>query len=156
HARELEATADAALRRIGDPAALRARWTVLDATIPMMSGDIQEAVTRVGKAIPRLESTHQAGQALTLYRMHAALVLGLGRLDEARASHDREVDGNRELYGPKHPEYADARIARGSFLFMHQDYGGATADLELGYQILTDTLGADSLMTIKAGGELAS
>ncbi len=155
HARELDATADAALHRIGDPADLRARLSVLDASIPLMAGDLTEAQARIGKTIPKLESTHHQREALTLYRMQAAVMLGLGRLDEAHAAHDHEVDANRELLGVKHPDYADARIARGSFLFMHQDYAGATADFEIGYQILVDTLGADDLMTVKAGAELA-
>jgi predicted Ser/Thr protein kinase/tetratricopeptide (TPR) repeat protein len=155
-ARELDATADAALRRIGDPPELRAKLTVLDATLPAMTGDYPEALARVSRAIPKLEAARLYKAASSLYRLHSALLTGLGRRAEARAGHDHEVDSTRELLGATHPSYGEAVIARGTYLFNEEAYAAAAADYEVGYKTLVDALGPTDVITIQAGAEVAN
>jgi tetratricopeptide (TPR) repeat protein len=155
-ARELAATADASLRRIGDPPGLRARLTVIDATLPALSGDYKETLVRVTRAIPKLEAARYRREAFSLYRMNSALLVALGRIDEAHANYDREVDAYRELVGTAHPDYGEAVVARGSFLMGHELYAAAIADYQLGYKAFVDALGPDHSLTIKAGAETAN
>jgi tetratricopeptide (TPR) repeat protein len=150
---ELHDTADAALHRAGDPAAQRAFFTAADATLPLLAGDYNEALARVERVIPKLEADQQGAAARTLYRMHSALLAGLGRIDDARVAYDHEVADARERLGTKHPDYADAQLARGKFLFVHERYADGIADIRAGYAGLIAALGPDAPSVIDAGTE---
>ncbi|HEY5922422.1 MAG TPA: protein kinase [Kofleriaceae bacterium] len=155
-AREYASTADASLRRIGDPKALRASWLAIDATLPVMEGNYAEALTRVERTIATLEAKQQPRLASSLYRIHSALLGGLGRIEEARKAYTHEVDAVREMLGTAHPDYADARLARGDFLLTHDDFPGAIDDLTKGYETLVAALGPDHAQVINAGARLAN
>jgi tRNA A-37 threonylcarbamoyl transferase component Bud32/tetratricopeptide (TPR) repeat protein len=153
--RELDATADAAVRRIGDPPALRAKLDQIDVMIPLMSGDYSEALTRATRTIPQLEASRHMDEARPLYRVRAVLLQQAGRADEARAAYDHEVGVTLELFGMAHPFYAQARLARGVFLFARNEYSSTIEDYEVGYKTLVSSIGPDHPLTIDAGADSA-
>ncbi len=155
HARDLLPTADAMVRRVGDPALERARLIRLEVLVPTTMGDYATGLARATEAIPKLEAMHDLTGAAKLYRVQAALLTGFGRFDDARKAHDHEIDLDRDLYGVTHPIYAEALISRATLLRERGAYADAEADLTAGYQTLLARLGPDDLSTIDAGNDLA-
>jgi tetratricopeptide (TPR) repeat protein len=143
------------VHRVGDPAALRAKLDVIDAMVPVGEGKYAEALVGVEQTIAKLEAQHQTRAASQLYRIHSALLAGLGRIDEARTAYAHEVEMLREMLGEHHPEYADALVARGGFRFTQEDYAGASVDLTAGYKAISAALGPDDMLTVLAGAELS-
>jgi eukaryotic-like serine/threonine-protein kinase len=117
---------EAALRRIDEPASLRARLDLARAAVAIKGGDYEVAIRILRPAIDLLDeaSADLGARDLAIGRLALALA-ERGELDEATALQRRYYDSIVARFGPDHPNTAMALGSLASTAYARGDYAQA-------------------------------
>jgi tetratricopeptide (TPR) repeat protein len=119
-----------------------------------MQGAVDNKRGRYAEALPRLlratsacTEAHLDSEPACAYNWHylSLTYLKLGRLDEADAAIDRNVELRSKLYGEKNPEYAKALITKGDILVARGRAAEAIKVLDSAQAIFAGNGQSDSL-----------
>ncbi len=137
--------ADAALLRIGDRAADRARLDLARARVAVLSADFDRAHQLARSALDTAEKVHGADDPMTArYLVGLAKVLEeKGDYDEAQRRYEQALAIRKAHLGPNHPELSSSLAGLGSLHLRRAEYDEA---LELYEQALKieEQAGGDS------------
>ncbi|MCH9680169.1 MAG: tetratricopeptide repeat protein [Deltaproteobacteria bacterium] len=144
-ARQREAFADAAVRRVGDPPRLRVRWLIASGALARRQGRLGRARDQLTSARDRVAALDEPLRHADILRRLAHVEIDDGRFEPALELIEHALALRQDTLGDHHPRVADAMQNYGNVLLRAGRFDDAAALLRQALAIAEQSLGPQHL-----------